>query len=139
MNRLDVAPFTKDGFEMFVVDSGADRVTVKFRGTIEHPAPGEFLDPLLDSIHTKAVAVRVSNVDADFSGLDFLNSSGIKAILKWVMRSTETNLGTNPSYQLRLLYSSRVTWQQASLKAITFLTKGTVVAEPILGADAAER
>ena len=137
MNRLDIPPFTLDGFEMFLVDTSVDRVTVKFRGTIEHPAPGEFLDPLLATVHDRAVAAKIPNVDADFSGLDFLNSSGIKALIKWVMKSTEARLGGSNCYKLRLLYSSKVTWQQASLKAITFLTKGCVVAEPMCGADAA--
>ncbi len=131
MNRLKIETFTQDAFMIRVVDGSEGTVVVKFSGTLEHPSPGEFLDPILLTVHERAVACRLDHVDADFSGLDFLNSSGIKSLIKWVMKAVEASRPGQDCYRLRLLYSSKVTWQQASLKAITFLTKGQVVAEPL--------
>jgi hypothetical protein len=104
-------------------------LVLRFRGTIEQANPGEFLDPLLDQIHQEALRRGRTLVTADFTQLGFLNSSGIKSLIKWVMK--QMYLGEDTRYGIKFLYSSRITWQVTSLKAITNLSRGTVLAEPV--------
>ncbi|MEB3284342.1 MAG: hypothetical protein VKN33_03535 [Candidatus Sericytochromatia bacterium] len=103
-------------------------VTVAFIGRIDDVDPGSFMDPALQSIHDQILAAGLSEIAADFTELTFLNSSGIKSLIKWIMRQTE--LDDDQKYKIKLLYSSRVTWQQTSLKALTFLAPKTVSTVP---------
>jgi hypothetical protein len=112
-----------------LVEAPDDELVLRFRGTIEQANPGEFLDPLLDRIHQEALRRGGARVTADFTELGFLNSSGIKSLIKWVMK--QMYLGEDTRYGIRFLYSSRITWQVTSLKAITNLSRGTVLAEPV--------
>lgn len=102
---------------------------LRFRGTIEQANPGEFLDPLLDKIHQAALDRKDTLVTADFTEFGFLNSSGIKSLIKWVMK--QMYLSDESRYGIKFLYSSKVTWQATSLNAISNLSRGTVVAEPV--------
>jgi hypothetical protein len=99
---------------------------IRFAGTIDDADPSVFLDPTLDQIHHQILANTLSEVDADFTGMTMLNSSGIKCLIKWIAR--QTALPDDQQYRVRFLYSSRVTWQQTSLKALTYLAPTTVVA-----------
>jgi hypothetical protein len=99
-------------------------VELTFAGAIEHPNPGIFLDPLFLDLHTRLLELRVPALRVDFTELAFLNSSGIKALIKWIMRVTD--LPAAERYAIEFVYSSEITWQYASLKAITLLSRGAV-------------
>lgn len=111
------------------VDEREGGMVIKFKGNIDDANPGAFLDPALEDIHQQVLAHKLGEVDADFTELAFLNSSGIKSLIKWIMRQTE--LPESQKYAIRFLYSSRITWQQTSLKALTYLAPKTVVAVPV--------
>ena len=111
------------------VDDGESLMTIRFKGKIDDADPGVFMDPTLEEIHQQIVAHGLNEVNADFTELSFLNSSGIKSLIKWIMRQTE--LGEDQKYKINFLYSSRITWQQTSLKALTYLAPKTVVAMPV--------
>ncbi len=99
-------------------------VDLVFTGSIEHPNPGVYLDPLLADLHTRLLAQHAVALRVDFTGLAFLNSSGIKALIKWVMRVSD--LAPDARYSVQFTYTSDITWQYASLKAITLLSRGAV-------------
>jgi hypothetical protein len=129
MNRLNIASYSTEKTAIKVMDGRDGGLVLKFSGTIDHVNPGEFIDPLLDQVHSQVMEKRIPQVEADFTELGFLNSSGIKSLIKWVMK--QTTLSEDRRYPIRFVYSSKVTWQQTSLKAITHLAKGTVVADPV--------
>lgn len=119
--------YKNDKTSIDLVEQGGG-LCIKFSGTIDQADPGQFMDPILEKVHAQALEKK-SRVDADFTNLSFLNSCGIKALIKWVMK-----LNTVPQparYAIKLLYSSKITWQQSSLKAITFLAKDIVTIEPV--------
>lgn len=107
-------------------DSG---MVIRLKGNIDVADPGPLMDPVLSDIHEQILANGLKEVDADFTELAFLNSSGIKCLIKWIMRQTE--VPEAQKYKIRFIYSNRVTWQQTSLKALTYLAPQTVVAVPV--------
>jgi hypothetical protein len=124
---VSIEPYSTDKTSIRVVDEADGGIVLKFAGTIDHMNPGEFLDPFLDNVHAQVIANSVSKVEADFTELGFLNSSGIKSLLNWIMKQME--LAEDKRYPIKIIYSRKITWQQTSLKAITYLSKGSVVAE----------
>jgi hypothetical protein len=128
MSKYATLGFKSDKVQIAVED-GEQLMTIKFTGKIDDADPGVFMDPTLEEIHGQIVANGLKEVNADFTDLSFLNSSGIKSLIKWIMRQTE--LADEQKYKINFLYSSRVTWQQTSLKALTYLAPKTVVALPV--------
>ena len=104
-------------------------LVVKFSGVIDHLNPGEFLDPLLLQIHEAAPRQQAPLVAADLSGLSFLNSSGIKSFVKWIM--TQLKLEAAQRYRIEFHYSPAVTWQQSTLKALVVLSRNTITLQEV--------
>lgn len=128
MSKFATLGFKNDKVQISV-DERDGGMIIKFKGHIDDANPGAFLDPALEDIHQQVLAHKLGEVDADFTDLAFLNSSGIKSLIKWIMRQTE--LPEAQKYKIKFLYSSRITWQQTSLKALTYLAPKTVVAVPV--------
>jgi hypothetical protein len=55
--------------------------------------PSTLLDPLFDKVHNGAVSSGFKTVELDVTQLNFLNSSGIKAIAKWIMKLATVDAG----------------------------------------------
>jgi len=53
-------------------------LVLKFKGNIDQSNPGEFMDPLLDQVHDRVLANKTPSVVADFTDLQFCNSSASK-------------------------------------------------------------
>lgn len=126
MNTLNISPITQDKISIEVLDN-AGGLTVRFQGDIDMEDPSLILDPLFEKVHHGMVARKIPFVVADFAGLTFLNSSGIKAVAKWIMRLAM--LPPDQKYQIRIAHNKAVTWQVTSLPTLTFLVPGAVKVE----------
>lgn len=125
MSKYAALGFKSDKAELTVEEHDGTLV-IRFTGNIDVSDPGKFLDPALEQIHRQVLESKFGEVDADFQQLAILNSSGIKSLIKWIMLQTE--VPEEQKYRIRFLYSSRITWQQTSLKALTYLAPKTVIA-----------
>lgn len=128
---MSVSPYrlpTPDAAQLSLDDPGSGPISLAFRGAIEDPQPGRFLDPLLEDVHAAALGGHRAVV-IDFRALEFLNSSGIKALIKWVMR--QVGPGMQERYPIRFRYDPGVTWQTTSLGAIARLSRGAVELDPV--------
>ncbi len=126
MNKLNIEPVHQDKVKIDVVDN-AEGLMAKFVGDIDMEDPSIVLDPLFEKIHQGMVAKKIPFVVADFNGLTFLNSSGIKAIAKWIMKLAM--LPPDQKYQIRIAHNKAITWQVTSLPTLTFLVPGAVKVE----------
>lgn len=129
MSASTLDSFTAENATIDVAVGADQALRLKFSGTIDQPNPGVFLDPFLEKVHAQALGTPGAEVTADFTALSFLNSCGIKSLIKWIMKQTE--LPEEKRYPIKLLYSRQVTWQQTTLKALTYLAKGVVTVEPV--------
>jgi len=126
MNKLNIEPVKQARVAIDVVDTPAG-VGVAFEGDVDMQDPGEILDPLFDKVHGGCLASGIKQVDLNFVKLNFLNSSGIKAIAKWIMKLAD--LGDEKRYVIRILHNREITWQATSLPTLTFLVPGVVKVE----------
>ena len=124
MNRLNIEKIKQDRMEVEVFDDDAN-ICVKFRGDIDMEDPGLFLDPFFDQLHEGMIDNKIKEVKADFKELNFLNSSGIKAVAKWIMKLTDVK----DKYKIRIIYNRDITWQVTSLPTLNFLIPGAVKVE----------
>ena len=126
MNKLGISSISLQKLNVDVVDRDAGLV-VKFVGDIDMEDPSQVFDPFFEKIHQGIVANKVPFVVADFNGLNFLNSSGIKAIAKWIMKLAL--LPPDQKYQIRIAHNPAIRWQVTSLPPLTFLVPGAVKIE----------
>jgi hypothetical protein len=126
MNRLQIENIKQDRMEVEVFDDDSN-MCVKFKGDIDMEDPGELLDPFFKNLHEGMLAHKIKEIKADFKELNFLNSSGIKAVAKWIMKLTE--LEEAKRYTIRIIYNRDITWQVTSLPTLNFLVPGVVKVE----------
>lgn len=126
MNKLGIDSVIQDKIKIEVSDT-ATGVMVKFTGDIDMEDPSIVLDPLFEKVHSGVVAKKVPDVVADFQALNFLNSSGIKAVAKWIMKLAM--LPADQKYAIKITHNKAITWQVTSLPTLTFLVPGAVKIE----------
>ena len=123
MGKLSVANIKEAKFSV-VINDNSDGVAVVFSGDIDLTDPSVILDPFFESIHQGAIASGFKAVVSDFSKLDFLNSSGIKAIAKWIMKLMSVT--PDQQYKIKIVYDKNITWQATSLPTLKFLVPDVV-------------
>ncbi len=126
MNKFGIESVKEDRIKIDIVDK-PNGVIVKFTGDIDMEDPSLILDPLFDKIHNGIIDSSFKEVIADFKALNFLNSSGIKAVAKWIMKLSEVD--DDQKYIIKIIHNKDITWQVTSLPTLTFLVPGAVQVE----------
>ncbi len=99
-------------------------VKVTFSGDIDVQNPEPIFVPFFEQIHSNVIANGVKYVELDFSKLTFLNSSGIKTLIKWITKVTP--LPADKKYNFKIIANSQITWQETSLKMLSMLAPGLI-------------
>jgi anti-anti-sigma factor len=94
--------------------NGALYVTLK--GEVDMEDPSAVLRPYLTKMHTGIVESGIKNMTIDFQNLRFMNSSGIKEFVHWILQLNNTP--AESKYHVTILYSSKETWQASSLPVL---------------------
>lgn len=113
-NRIGIDACEKENAKIEVVDSEEDEgIIVYFHGKINMQNPGAIFGPYFDELHQKIIDAGIKNVIADFTDLQFLNSSGLKSIIRWIMN--DASLDEDMQYGIKILYNKEIGWQETSL------------------------
>ena len=121
---LQIPPIKEEKISISI-EGTTEGGTLTFTGDIDMADPSPILDPLFEKVHSQAVEGGAKLIQLDFNQLHFLNSSGIKAIAKWIMRLA--TVSDEQKYTIRILHNEQITWQVTSLPTLTFLVPGSVV------------
>lgn len=92
-----------------------DGDTIFLRGEIDDFDPGHFLTDFFETAKRQMDKV----IKIDFTQLEFLNSSGIKCIVTFVMDK-------NPDSKIVFITDSSKTWQRTSLEVIQSLDEDNI-------------
>lgn len=92
---------------------------IKFVGSIDMEYPNKLLDPYFAALHENIIENGVDKVTLDLTELTFLNSSGIKCFVLWVMKLQ--GLGVDKGYKIEFLLTDDSPWQKDSIKFLLFL------------------
>ncbi len=71
--------------------------------------PGTILDPYFDKIHEKLTELRIKKVRCDFRDLTYINSSGIKSLLYWILK--DHNEAPDKKYSFEIFINEDSRWQ----------------------------
>lgn len=100
-----------------------DTLRIAMSGAVEMRDPGDALNPYWTLIDEEARRRNVKVVELDVQDLNFMNSSGILTLVRWITRCKSTP----DCYRLVLRYDRNVTWQRASIPTLAKLAPNVVV------------
>ena len=86
-------------------------IEIFFNGIIDEVNPGVYLIPMFDEIHNKVVSNKVKIVELNLKGLDFLNSSGIRALIQWISKTTK--IQESERYNVIVKINKDILWQDS--------------------------
>ena len=130
MSENAFAPLSAEGLTITPQTAG-DVLRVKMIGAVEMRDPGELLNAYWNGIDDAARAQKFKRVEVDLRDVNFMNSSGILTLVRWITRAK-----THPpesAYTLVLQYDRNVTWQRTSIPTLAKLAPKIVVPSEVNG------
>ena len=104
---------------------------IRMSGAVEMRDPGDLLTPYWNKIDEIALERSLRRVEVDLRDLNFMNSSGILTLVRWITKA-KTH-AADKSYQLVLQYDRNVTWQRTSIPTLAKLAPDVVIPAEING------
>jgi hypothetical protein len=126
MNSLGIENLKWQNLEVEIVDF-ENTIKILLRGSVDMVSPDSKLNPYFARIHTAVVTNGFKAIYCDVRELDFINSSGIKCFLKWVMKVPQ--LSPHKQYNIIFYISKEMEWQEISLGFIKRLAPDYVKIE----------
>jgi hypothetical protein len=102
-----------------------DGDTVYVVGEIDQLSPRDFLAGFIEIVHNMVLGEGLMEVRVDVTGLAFLNSSGIKEFLSWILR--RNRLPAERKYKINFLFNPAVAWQPITLPRLRDLDPTGIV------------
>lgn len=116
---LEIEDYITDSLSITIFDK-EDFIEVNFLGEIDMLDPESLLLPFFEKIHHKIFELGLKEVHLNFENLNFLNSSGIKVLIKWIQ--LVLLLPDEKKYEFKIYASSKIPWQINSLKLLSILS-----------------
>ena len=116
MAEITIDPISNSG-----IDMKAKGTTVFISGSINHPRPGEFMEPFIQKVHDQIVEKSIPDIKVDITQLKFLNSAGIRELVDWVMKLN--HLADDKKYKIQFVCSSEHKWQESSISTLIYLNQ----------------
>ena len=126
-NTNAFAPLTAEGVTVVPrLENGILRIAMS--GAVEMRDPGVVLNPFWTAIDEEIRRRGIPRVEVDLRDLNFMNSSGILTLVRWLTRAKAGN-----AYRIELQYDRNVTWQRTSIPTLAKLAPEIVAAMEING------
>lgn len=130
MSENAFAPLSAEGLTITPQAAG-DVLRVKMIGAVEMRDPGELLNPYWNGLDEAARAQKFKRVEVDLRDVNFMNSSGILTLVRWITKA-KTH-APESAYTLVLQYDRNVTWQRTSIPTLAKLAPKIVVPSEVNG------
>lgn len=126
----NLTPLQAEG--LHIVPTVADGLMkIRISGAIEMRDPGELLNPFWTNVDEEVRRRNIRRVEVDLRDLNFMNSSGILTLVRWITKA-RTHKGDS-AYKLVLQYDRNVTWQRTSIPTLAKLAPAVVEPTEING------
>jgi hypothetical protein len=103
--------------------------TVFVAGEIDQLSPRDFMAGFLEIVHNMALGEGLAEVKVNVTELAFLNSSGIKEFLSWILR--RNRIPPEKKYRINFLFDATVAWQPITLPRLRDLDPEGIELTPV--------
>lgn len=94
---------------------------IKISGTIEIKNPNDNFTNHIKKIHSLILENNLKNIILDLTTLEFMNSSGIKGLVEWILKLEE--LSEDQKYKIEFIYNPKILWQESTINTLLFLNE----------------
>jgi hypothetical protein len=98
---------------------------VSIVGEIDQMSPRDLMAGFFELVHNMALGEGLAEVKVDVTRLSFLNSSGIKEFLSWILR--RNRIASEKKYRINFLFDPSVAWQPVTLPRLRDLDPGAII------------
>ncbi len=119
---LTASPVNESGVTMTV---SGNKIVMK--GNVDSAQPGKFMQPFFAEVHENILKNGIKSIEVDIKELNFLNSSGIKELVAWIMKLE--SVPAAEQYKIKFLCNKDLLWQESSISTILFLNPDMISQE----------
>lgn len=123
MNRLNIENKTYEKTTI-KIDDHNDGLIIYFNGEMDSQNPEPIFSPYFNEIHDKIIENNIKKINLDFSKLTFMNSGGIKTLIKWINKII--NSPDDKKYEVLIKVRAAISWQEASLRMLSRLSPSLI-------------
>jgi hypothetical protein len=105
--------------------------TVFVTGEIDQQSPRDFLAGFFEIVHNMAVGEGLAEVKVNVTKLVFLNSSGIKEFISWILR--RHRVAPENKYKINFLFDTAMAWQPITLPRLRDIDPDGIVLTVVSG------
>ena len=127
MNELSISDIISGNSAVKVIRTDS-AFNLQFMGDFDLENPSEFFDPYFNNVHSEIIRNKQRNIDIITKELNFINSSSIKCIVKWIVNIQR--LQPHERYTLTFRTNKDILWQKLSFEALQFFALDTVKVLP---------
>lgn len=106
-----------------------NRIEIIFSGQIDIPNPEIIVTPFFTKLDSEIISANINEVYFNVSKLDFINSSGIKVILQYIMSIIRRP--EKQQYNIIIKYNEGVESQKTRFNSILFLAPKIIRFVPV--------
>ena len=128
-NPSAFSPLSADGVNIVPRLEGTV-LRIAMSGAIEMRDPGTVLNPYWNALDDEVRQRGLQRVELDLRNLNFMNSSGILTLVRWITRAKAHGAS---GYRIALQFDRNVTWQRTSIPTLAKLAPEIVTATEING------
>lgn len=118
--RLIIKPVRADNMSIHTQNN-----TVFVKGSIDMQMPGKILEPFFTELHNDLMNYGFKFLTLDITEMNFINSSGLREILAWLMKIIR--LPKDDRYDIYLKIDPSVNCQSGFARSISLLYQGVKV------------
>jgi hypothetical protein len=93
--------------------------TLFIMGSIDFRDPGKIIGPFFEKLHKELLKSDIKEISIDVTKLFFLNSSGIREFVEWIMKADSTD--PVKRYSMIFLTNSSLPWQESTFSTLVYL------------------
>lgn len=120
MTDTHFASLNAEGVKVSAAREG-DRLGVRMSGTVESRDPGVLLDAYWVDLDQAVRRQGVREVELDLAELDYMNSSGLLTLVRWITRAKN-----DPQYRITIRHDPNLTWQKTNVPVLAKLAPAVV-------------
>ena len=125
---LKIPEITSKNFVILIKDN-PEKIELLIKGNIDIPNPDQIITPFFTKLDSEILRCKLKEISIDIKELDFINSSGIKILLKFVMNILRRT--RDEQYNINFIYDQKVKSQKTRFNSILFLAPDIVKFIPL--------
>ncbi|MCX8059148.1 MAG: hypothetical protein N3A58_07020 [Spirochaetes bacterium] len=94
---------------------------IKIFGVVEIKNPNDNFSLHIKKINSLILERNLKEIIFDLTNLEFMNSSGIKVLVEWILRLEE--LPDDQRFKILFIYNPKILWQESTINTLLFLNE----------------